>query len=132
MGGIVDVARHHFNAAGELRGATASANSFLTSMVLAVAAASSAAAQEPSPDVPVGYKLVWADELASDALPDPSKWVFDTHANKGGWYNNELQYYFSERLKNAPVRSGHSLSPHVAKRCRPPLTTAASATPLHA
>ena len=74
--------------------------------ILAFTAASCATAPEASPDVPAGYRLVWSDEFASDGLPDPARWSFDTHANKGGWYNDELQYYSSGRLENARVADG--------------------------
>jgi beta-glucanase (GH16 family) len=74
--------------------------------LLTLIAASSASAQAPSPDVPAGYHLLWSDEFAREGLPDPSKWRFDTHANKGGWYNKELQYYASERPENARIENG--------------------------
>jgi beta-glucanase (GH16 family) len=63
--------------------------------------ASPAAAQ-----VPDGYALVWADDFEADGAPDPAKWVWDTHANKTGWYNNELQYYAKDRPENAHVENG--------------------------
>ncbi len=63
-------------------------------------------AQAPSGDVPPGYMLRWADEFAGKGLPDPAKWQFDTHANRSGWYNNELQYYAADRLENARVANG--------------------------
>ncbi len=52
------------------------------------------------------YELVWADEFERDGLPDPAKWVWDTHANKLGWYNKELQYYSADRPENARVEKG--------------------------
>lgn len=55
---------------------------------------------------PEGYALVWADEFDKPGLPDSSKWAYDTHANKGGWYNNELQYYSGPRKENARVEGG--------------------------
>lgn len=55
---------------------------------------------------PEGYKLVWSDEFKADGLPDPSKWVYDTGANKHGWYNNEKQYYSAARLQNSRVSHG--------------------------
>jgi len=55
---------------------------------------------------PAGYDLVWADEFNGEGLPDASKWAYDTHANKGGWYNNELQYYSEARLKNSRQEDG--------------------------
>lgn len=55
---------------------------------------------------PNGYELVFSDEFNTDGLPDPEKWAYDTHRNKEGWYNNELQYYASERKENARVEGG--------------------------
>ena len=52
------------------------------------------------------YELVWADEFDTDGPPDPAKWVWDTHANKIGWYNKELQYYAADRPENARVEGG--------------------------
>lgn len=56
---------------------------------------------------PEGYALVWADEFDKPGLPDPAKWGYDTQANKGGWYNNELQYYSGPRAENARVEGGN-------------------------
>lgn len=53
-----------------------------------------------------GYELIWADEFDNDGPPDQAKWGWDTHANKGGWYNNELQYYAADRPENARVENG--------------------------
>jgi len=53
-----------------------------------------------------GYQLVWSDEFEREGLPDPANWVWDTHANKTGWYNNELQYYAADRLENGRVEKG--------------------------
>ncbi len=52
------------------------------------------------------YQLVWADEFDRDGLPDPAKWSWDTHANKTGWYNRELQYYAADRAENARIEDG--------------------------
>ncbi len=57
-------------------------------------------------NAPKGYRLVWSDEFENDGLPDPTKWVFDIHRNKDGWYNDEDQYYADKRLKNARVEGG--------------------------
>lgn len=70
---------------------------------LALALPSLAAAQD---DAPGGYQLVWSDEFDEDGLPDPDKWVWDTHANATGWYNDELQYYAAGRPENARVEDG--------------------------
>lgn len=53
-----------------------------------------------------GWTLVWNDEFDQMGLPDSTKWVFDTHRNKEGWYNGELQYYSQNRLENAQVIDG--------------------------
>jgi beta-glucanase (GH16 family) len=55
---------------------------------------------------PAGYRLVWSDEFNHDGLPDPRRWVYDTEANKTGWYNNELQYYAVRRAQNSRVENG--------------------------
>ncbi len=55
---------------------------------------------------PPGYDLVFADEFNSGEAPDPEKWAYDSHRNAQGWYNNELQYYAADRLKNARVEDG--------------------------
>lgn len=78
---------------------------------LALAAALSAstpaeAATPPVPGLPAGYNLVWADEFETPGLPDPTRWGYDTTANRTGWYNEELQYYSANRLENAEVRDG--------------------------
>ncbi len=56
--------------------------------------------------MPPGYSLVWSDEFATDGLPDPAKWSYDTDRNPVGWYNNELQYYAGPRAENAVVQGG--------------------------
>ena len=76
----------------------------MSALLLAAALAAPVAAA--APDVPAGYALVWSDEFDRAGHPDPTKWVHDTHANKGGWYNNELQYYAPPRLENARVEDG--------------------------
>ncbi len=63
----------------------------------------------PSPfpsNAPPGYALVWSDEFATDGLPDPTKWSYDTEANVTGWYNHELQYYSAGRPENSEIRNG--------------------------
>jgi beta-glucanase (GH16 family) len=79
----------------------------LLSALLSVCAPAMAHAQDLAP--PPGYKLVWADEFDVDGLPDPAKWAYDQHANKGGWYNHELQYYAGPRAENAVVKGGRLL-----------------------
>jgi beta-glucanase (GH16 family) len=56
--------------------------------------------------VPSDYVLVWADEFASDGLPDANKWANETGRNRQGWYNNEKQYYSGPRVENAQVHDG--------------------------
>lgn len=41
-----------------------------------------------------------------NGLPDPQKWVYDTEANKTGWYNNEKQYYAVKRIETTKVENG--------------------------
>ena len=55
---------------------------------------------------PANYTLVWADDFERTGLPDPARWVYDTHRNKDGWYNHELQYYSGENAANAVQREG--------------------------
>ena len=67
------------------------------------------AAPAPAPvagGLPEGYRLVWSDEFDTPGLPDPAKWGYDTHRNRDGWYNNELQYYAAARAENARVEGG--------------------------
>jgi beta-glucanase (GH16 family) len=64
-----------------------------------------AAAAEPFAPPP-GYRLVWSDEFATDGLPDPAKWTYDTSRNKQGWHNEELQYYSAAGPDNAVVKGG--------------------------
>lgn len=58
--------------------------------------------------VPAGYMLVWSDEFESvgEQLPNNSKWAYDTSRNSAGWYNDEKQYYASNRLQNAKLSGG--------------------------
>ena len=79
-------------------------------VIMGLCVAGAAAAQEGEPAAPLpGYALAWADEFNVDGLPDRSKWVYDTHANRTGWYNDELQYYSPERAENARVEDGRLL-----------------------
>jgi beta-glucanase (GH16 family) len=52
-------------------------------------------------------RLVWFDEFSVDGLPDAGKWNYDTARNQAGWYNNELQYYASNRPESAQVLGGN-------------------------
>lgn len=65
----------------------------------------SASIDEPG-GLPAGYQLVWADEFDGGPLPDASRWAYDTHRNRQGWYNDELQYYAAGRAENARVEAG--------------------------
>lgn len=69
--------------------------------------AAPALAQERPALAPEGYRLLWSDEFETPGLPDPAKWSYDTHANRTGWYNNELQYYSAGRPENARVENGN-------------------------
>lgn len=69
--------------------------------------AAPAVAQERPALAPDGYRLLWSDEFETPGLPDPAKWRYDTHANRTGWYNNELQYYSAGRPENARVEAGN-------------------------
>ncbi|MBP6008617.1 MAG: glycoside hydrolase family 16 protein [Rhodoferax sp.] len=92
-----------------------------------VAPPASAPVSPVTPTVPAaatlaGFtRLAWADEFSTTGLPDASKWAYDTERNQAGWYNNELQYYASNRLENAQVLDGNLII--TARKER--LTTAA-------
>ncbi len=58
------------------------------------------------PQVPAGYRLVWADEFDTPGLPDPTRWDYDAERNRLGWYNNERQYYAAARPENSRVVDG--------------------------
>jgi beta-glucanase (GH16 family) len=60
----------------------------------------------PLPPGAAGMRLVWSDEFDTSGLPDATKWVHDTSRNREGWFNNELQYYASNRPENARVENG--------------------------
>lgn len=60
---------------------------------------------DSTPALP-GWTLIWQDEFEQDGLPNSAKWDYDTHRNRDGWYNNELQYYSRERQENARVVGG--------------------------
>ncbi|WYB15752.1 glycoside hydrolase family 16 protein (plasmid) [Pararhizobium sp. A13] len=73
---------------------------------LTVAASVAQAQEAASAKSPTGYKLVWSDDFNKPGLPDSKKWVYDTEANKTGWYNNEKQYYAVRRLENSKLENG--------------------------
>lgn len=56
--------------------------------------------------LPAGWVLAWSDEFDGTGLPDASKWAYDTHANRTGWYNAELQYYANARTENSRLEDG--------------------------
>lgn len=71
-----------------------------------------ASAVTPSPIVlqrPQDHMLVWADEFDQPGLPQASRWAYDIHRNREGWYNRELQYYAAARPENSVVRGGRLL-----------------------
>ncbi|QJQ32603.1 glycoside hydrolase family 16 protein [Sphingomonas lacunae] len=63
-----------------------------------------------------GYRLVWSDEFSTNGLPDPARWNYDTHRNRQGWYNDELQYYAAGRLENSRIENGHLIIEAHAER----------------
>ncbi|MCW4463872.1 glycoside hydrolase family 16 protein [Sphingomonas sp. BT-65] len=59
-------------------------------------------------DVPMtvpATKPSFADEFDGPKI-DTGKWLFDTHRNREGWYNNERQYYADGRPENARIEDG--------------------------
>ncbi|MFT4089562.1 MAG: glycoside hydrolase family 16 protein [Asticcacaulis sp.] len=56
--------------------------------------------------MPAGYDLVWSDEFNATGLPDETNWLYDTEANRTGWYNNEKQYYAVRRAENSKTEDG--------------------------
>lgn len=75
-----------------------------TCALLAAAALSVLAAARPAS---AQWTLVWSDEFngASGALPDASKWTYDTGA--GGWGNGELQTYCAAGSNTAPCSAAN-------------------------
>lgn len=76
--------------------------------ILLFAAAQTLSANNYSIDEPMPARpaqLVWSDEFDGTRL-DPGKWSFDTHRNKDGWYNKELQYYSANRPENLRIEDG--------------------------
>ncbi len=51
-----------------------------------------------------GWQLAWSDEFSGTTI-DTNHWTFDTGNGRGGWGNNELEYYTS-RATNAFVSDG--------------------------
>ena len=51
---------------------------------------------------PAGITLVWSEEFATDGLPDPATWSYET----GLIRNQEAQYYTAGRPENARVENG--------------------------
>lgn len=52
-----------------------------------------------------GRKLIWNDEFNGKALPDSTKWNYDTGGS--GFGNEESQFYTKSRLKNARMEKGN-------------------------
>ncbi|WP_447724079.1 glycoside hydrolase family 16 protein [Sphingomonas koreensis] len=76
--------------------------------MFALAMQSTLSATNVSADVPMAApatKPSFADEFDGPHV-DTGKWLFDTHRNKAGWYNNELQYYADGRPENVRVEGG--------------------------
>ena len=55
---------------------------------------------------PRGYKLAWADEFNTGAMPDAANWSYDTYRNKEGWFAGEKEYYAAGRSENSRVEDG--------------------------
>lgn len=72
----------------------------------ALSVATETRAADGTSPVPAGYALDWAEEFNTPGLPDAKTWVYDTQANRTGWYNNEKQYYAAGRLENSEVKDG--------------------------
>lgn len=75
----------------------------LLTLEAATLGATNVAADAPM-ETPAGAPT-FADEFEGAAV-DQTKWLFDTHRNKQGWHNNELQYYADETRDNARVADG--------------------------
>lgn len=78
-------------------------------LALAGCAGLDTASAPPRLAVPAGWTLAWSDEFERDGAPDPAKWTHETHRNKDGWYNRELQYYTGAAADNARVHNGRLL-----------------------
>ncbi len=52
------------------------------------------------------WTLVWADEFtqANGTAPDATKWAYDIGTGRGGWGNNEQQYY-TARTNNVRIEN---------------------------
>lgn len=52
------------------------------------------------------WTLIWADEFtqANGTLPDSTKWAYDIGTGRGGWGNNERQYY-TARTNNVRIEN---------------------------
>ena len=82
-------------------------------------------AEDSTTHVPVGYRLVWADEFSKDpnGLPDPNKWSYE----EGFIRNRESQYYTKERKENARVENGQLVIEARKEAFSPPDNAANSA-----
>lgn len=78
--------------------------------------ASSAPTTSAEQEILPGYRLVWADEFSTNGLPDATRWRYDTHRNRQGWYNDERQYYAAGRLQNSRIENGHLIIEAHAER----------------
>jgi beta-glucanase (GH16 family) len=80
----------------------------VTFVTFALVLQSSLGATNVSADVPMAAPATapsFADEFDGPRI-DTAKWLFDTHRNKIGWHNNELQYYADGRSENARIEKG--------------------------
>lgn len=75
--------------------------------MLPLAAFLLAAAEAEPIGVPQGYGLVWSDEFDRGAMPNRSRWSYDTALNAQGWANHELQYYSDARRENSRIEGGN-------------------------
>lgn len=60
---------------------------------------------DDSPLTTPSGRPVWSDEFDGTHL-DPARWRYETERNRGGWYNNERQYYAAGRRENLRVERG--------------------------
>ncbi len=96
------VSAAHFRCRSEQAIRASAAIGCMLSAIMSPAAASAPEVLQPPP----GYEMVWRDEFEGHDQPSPERWVYDTYRNRAGWYNNELQYYARERIRNARVSGG--------------------------
>lgn len=77
-------------------------------VAITLALQSTLSATNVTVDVPMAVPATapsFADEFDGPRV-DTGTWLFDTHRNKDGWYNNELQYYADGRPENVRIEDG--------------------------